>query len=82
MFRVQEETVQPSLVILYFGGNDATNPHPSGLGAHVPLPEYIENMRKIIAHIKVSATLFCVAIVQNLQLMHVYRGRPYLTELD
>ncbi|XP_057808148.1 GDSL esterase/lipase CPRD49-like [Salvia miltiorrhiza] len=48
----KDEAVQPSLVILYFGGNDATKPHPSGLGAHVPLPEYIENMKKMIAHIK------------------------------
>lgn len=48
----KDEPVQPSLVILYFGGNDATEPHPSGLGAHVPLPEFIENMRKMIAHIK------------------------------
>lgn len=53
----QDEPVQPSLVILYFGGNDATNPHPTGLGAHVPLPEYVENMRKMIAHIKVSKHL-------------------------
>ncbi|KAL8504808.1 hypothetical protein ACS0TY_016121 [Phlomoides rotata] len=44
--------VQPSLVIVNFGGDDATNPHPSGLGAHVPLLEYIDNMRKIIMHLK------------------------------
>ncbi|XP_057808139.1 GDSL esterase/lipase CPRD49-like [Salvia miltiorrhiza] len=48
----KDEPVQPSLVILYFGGNDATNPHPTGLGTHVPLPEYIENMKKMILHIK------------------------------
>ncbi|KAJ1377565.1 SGNH hydrolase-type esterase domain [Sesbania bispinosa] len=45
-------TEQPSLVIVYFGGNDSTRPHPSGLGPHVPLEEYIENMRKIAIHIK------------------------------
>lgn len=28
--------------------------HPSGLGTHVPLPEYIENMRKIATHLKVT----------------------------
>ena len=28
--------------------------HPSGLGPHVPLPEYIENMRRIANHLKVS----------------------------
>ncbi|WJX76678.1 GDSL esterase/lipase cprd49 [Trifolium repens] len=26
--------VQPSLVIIYFGGNDSIHPHPSGLGPH------------------------------------------------
>ncbi|KAL2479477.1 GDSL esterase/lipase [Abeliophyllum distichum] len=43
---------QPSLVIVYFGGNDAMQPHPSGLGSHVPLPEYIENMKNIGMHLK------------------------------
>ncbi|KAK9290264.1 hypothetical protein L1049_008431 [Liquidambar formosana] len=47
-----DAAVQPSLVIVYFGGNDSMRPHPSGLGPHVPLPEYIENMRKIAVHIK------------------------------
>ncbi|KAI8556987.1 hypothetical protein RHMOL_Rhmol05G0298800 [Rhododendron molle] len=44
--------VQPSLVIVYLGGNDSMRPHPSGLGPHVPLLEYIENMRKIAFHLK------------------------------
>ncbi|KAK6120266.1 hypothetical protein DH2020_045957 [Rehmannia glutinosa] len=48
----KEAAVQPSLVIVYFGGNDAMHPHPSGLGAYVPLPEYIENMKKIYLHLK------------------------------
>ncbi|KAK4418941.1 GDSL esterase/lipase CPRD49 [Sesamum alatum] len=48
----KEAAVQPSLVIVYFGGNDAMHPHPSGLGAHVPLPEYLENMKKIYLHLK------------------------------
>ncbi|GFP94364.1 GDSL esterase/lipase cprd49 [Phtheirospermum japonicum] len=48
----KDTAVQPSLVIVYFGGNDAMHPHPSGLGAHVPLPEYIENMKKIYIHLK------------------------------
>ncbi|XP_051130586.1 GDSL esterase/lipase CPRD49-like [Andrographis paniculata] len=48
----KEAEVQPSLVIVYFGGNDAMHPHPSGLGSHVPLPEYLENMKKIYLHIK------------------------------
>ncbi|KAG4922126.1 hypothetical protein JHK87_050793 [Glycine soja] len=44
--------VQPSLVIVYFGGNDSVHPHPSGLGPHVPLQEYVANMRKIANHLK------------------------------
>ncbi|KAK4794464.1 hypothetical protein SAY86_012458 [Trapa natans] len=48
----KEASVQPSLVIVYFGGNDSMQPHPSGLGPHVPLPEYVENMRRIALHIK------------------------------
>ncbi|KAJ0538545.1 putative SGNH hydrolase-type esterase domain, SGNH hydrolase superfamily [Helianthus annuus] len=43
---------QPSLIIVYFGGNDSMEPHPSGLGPHVSLPEYIENMRKIATHLQ------------------------------
>ncbi|XP_048320152.1 GDSL esterase/lipase WDL1 [Ziziphus jujuba] len=43
---------QPSLVIVYFGGNDSIHPHPSGMGPHVPLPEYTDNMRKIASHLK------------------------------
>ncbi|XP_058099661.1 GDSL esterase/lipase WDL1 [Magnolia sinica] len=48
----KDATVQPSLVIVYFGGNDSMGSHSSGLGPHVPLPEYIENMRKIAIHLK------------------------------
>ncbi|KAL2337751.1 hypothetical protein Fmac_012197 [Flemingia macrophylla] len=49
----KDATIQPSLVIVYFGGNDSTHPHPSGHGFHVPLQEYIENMRKIAIHLLV-----------------------------
>ncbi|KAK2656764.1 hypothetical protein Ddye_009816 [Dipteronia dyeriana] len=48
----KDAAVQPSLVIVYFGGNDSMRPDPDGLGPHVPLPEYIENMRKIVLHLK------------------------------
>lgn len=48
----KEASVQPSLVIVYFGGNDSLGAHPSGLGPHVPLPEYIQNMRSLLTHIK------------------------------
>ncbi|CAL5343636.1 unnamed protein product [Camellia sinensis] len=48
----KDAATQPSLVIVYFGGNDSMGSHSSGLGPHVPLPEYIENMRKIALHLK------------------------------
>ncbi|ESW12329.1 hypothetical protein PHAVU_008G103700 [Phaseolus vulgaris] len=52
LYARKNATEQPSLVIVYFGGNDSLLPHPSGLGQHVPLQEYIENMRKIGTHLK------------------------------
>ncbi|AQK47308.1 GDSL esterase/lipase CPRD49 isoform X2 [Zea mays] len=48
----KDSAVQPSLVIVYFGGNDSIAAHSSGLGPHVPLDEYIANMRKIAEHLK------------------------------
>ncbi|KAL6278133.1 hypothetical protein ACE6H2_021734 [Prunus campanulata] len=48
----KDAAIQPSLVIVYFGGNDSMLPHSSGLGPHVPLPEYVENMRKIGKYLK------------------------------
>lgn len=48
----KDAPIQPSLVIVYFGGNDSMGAHSSGLGPHVPLPEYIENMRRIANHLK------------------------------
>lgn len=48
----KDAAVQPSLVIVYFGGNDSMRPDPSGLGPHVPLPEYIQNIQKIALHLK------------------------------
>ncbi|VAH92556.1 unnamed protein product [Triticum turgidum subsp. durum] len=48
----KDSAVQPSLVVVYFGGNDSIAPHPSGLGPHVPLEEYMDNMRKIGEHLK------------------------------
>jgi isoamyl acetate esterase len=56
----QDAEVQPSLVIVYFGGNDSIGKHPSGLGPHVPLEEYVENMRKIIVHIKVCSSVVLI----------------------
>jgi len=52
--------VQPSLVIVYFGGNDSIAAHSSGLGPHVPIDEYIDNMRKIAEHLKVKSELIRV----------------------
>ncbi|KAL1559249.1 GDSL esterase/lipase wdl1 [Salvia divinorum] len=50
----KDAPVQPSLIIVYFGGNDSMGPHSSGLGPHVPLSEYIQNMRKIATHLKIA----------------------------
>lgn len=70
----QDAAVQPSLVIVYFGGNDSMSPHPSGLGPHVPLPEYVENMKKIAIHLKVifktkSNLASCIYIYQNIRFL-------------
>ncbi|KAK9054927.1 hypothetical protein SSX86_026006 [Deinandra increscens subsp. villosa] len=50
----KDDPVQPSLVIVYFGGNDSERPGPSphAQSTHVPLPKYVENMRKIATHLK------------------------------
>ncbi|CAI9298679.1 unnamed protein product [Lactuca saligna] len=48
----KDEAIQPSLVIVYFGGNDSVLPHPNGLSSHIPLHEYVENMRNIGIHLK------------------------------
>ncbi|PNS99119.1 hypothetical protein POPTR_016G115800v4 [Populus trichocarpa] len=48
----KDAAVQPSLVITYFGGNDSMKPIPAELSSHVPLPEFIENMKKIATHLK------------------------------
>ncbi|XP_062095220.1 GDSL esterase/lipase CPRD49-like isoform X2 [Humulus lupulus] len=52
LYSRKDAAIQPSLVIVYFGGNDSLRPHPSGLGPHVPLPEYVDNMKKIATHLK------------------------------
>ncbi|KOM37487.1 hypothetical protein LR48_Vigan03g086900 [Vigna angularis] len=59
----KDASVQPSLVIVYFGGNDSIDPHPSGLGPHVPLQEYVENMRKIANHLKDASVQPSLVIV-------------------
>lgn len=48
----KDATTQPDLIIVYFGGNDSSNPHPTLFTPHVPLPEYINNMRAIANHLK------------------------------
>uniref|UniRef100_M1BNL9 Isoamyl acetate-hydrolyzing esterase n=1 Tax=Solanum tuberosum TaxID=4113 RepID=M1BNL9_SOLTU len=48
----KDAAVQPSLVIVYFGGNDSMKPDPNGQNAHVPLLEYIQNMKNIVLHLK------------------------------
>ncbi|CAN0863198.1 GDSL esterase/lipase CPRD49 [Linum grandiflorum] len=48
----KDAQVQPALIIVYFGGNDSIHPHETGLGPHVPIPEFLDNMRKIILHLQ------------------------------
>ncbi|KAL1359884.1 GDSL esterase/lipase WDL1 isoform X2 [Arachis duranensis] len=54
----KDATEQPSLIIVYFGGNDSVLAHPSGLGQHVPLQEYIQNMTKIAIYLKKTRIIF------------------------
>ncbi|XP_061344464.1 GDSL esterase/lipase CPRD49-like isoform X5 [Gastrolobium bilobum] len=56
----KNDSEQPSLVIVYFGGNDSILPHPSCRGQHVHLQEYIENMRKIAIHLKSLSKKTCI----------------------
>ncbi|XP_050940222.1 GDSL esterase/lipase At2g38180-like isoform X2 [Cucumis melo] len=48
----KDSPIQPSLVIVYFGGNDSVLPFPSSKKPCVPLSEYVENMKKIAIHLK------------------------------
>lgn len=53
---LQDAEIHPSLVIIYFGGNDSADPN-FPYSSYVPLDEYVENMRKIVLHIKVFMKL-------------------------
>ena len=63
----KDAAVQPSLVIVYFGGNDSVDPHPSGLGPHVPLNEFVENMKKIATYLMV---MFNLSILLDYHLLY------------
>lgn len=41
-------------MIVYFGGNNSVLYDPNVPSSHVPLDEYVENMRKIAIHLKVN----------------------------
>ncbi|CAM8952584.1 unnamed protein product [Rhodiola kirilowii] len=80
----KDAAVQPTLVIAYFGGNDSMGPHSSCLGPHVPLPEYIENMRKVALHLKsLSDTIRIIFLscppVNEVKIRQ--NKSPYLSEL-
>lgn len=79
---IQNATEQPALVIVYFGGNDSYRPYPSGVGPHVPLEEYIENMRKIAIHIKVNIMVQIVLLSYYLNCYYgTYFFYLYLIEM-
>ncbi|XP_022145517.1 GDSL esterase/lipase At2g38180-like [Momordica charantia] len=48
----KDSTIQPALVIVYFGGNDASINFPNS----VPLDRFTDNMTKIVDHIKCLST--------------------------
>lgn len=62
------------MAIVYFGGNDSHLKHESGLGPHVPLDEYIKNMRMIANYLKVKFVIlefhFPILIVIIVHLIH------------
>ncbi|PHT36848.1 hypothetical protein CQW23_24548 [Capsicum baccatum] len=80
--RDRHKEIQPSLVILYFGGNDSQDPDfPNS--SHVPLHEYVENMRKLAHHIqglseKTRLIMLSAPAVNEEQILKTYgdnRGR-------
>ncbi|KAJ3684088.1 hypothetical protein LUZ61_013252 [Rhynchospora tenuis] len=52
----KDAPVQPSLVIVYFGGNDSCRPHHYCLSLHVPLSDYTEDMRQIGLYIRLPSS--------------------------
>nr|KAJ0190503.1 hypothetical protein LSAT_V11C800429310 [Lactuca sativa] len=47
----KDDAVKPSLVIVYFGGNNSVLYDPNVPSSHVPLDEYVQNMRNIATHL-------------------------------
>ncbi|PHU05685.1 hypothetical protein BC332_26507 [Capsicum chinense] len=68
----RHKEIQPSLVILYFGGNDSQDPDfPNS--SHGPLHEYVENMRKLAHHIKIIGGMLFVETLRNkVKLMYLH----------
>ncbi|XP_076923563.1 GDSL esterase/lipase WDL1-like [Bidens hawaiensis] len=48
----KEDPAPPSLVIVYFGGNDTALPRENNMSSHVPLDEYLGNMTTIVARLQ------------------------------
>ncbi|CAH1433006.1 unnamed protein product [Lactuca virosa] len=48
----KDDAVKPSLVIVYFGGNDSVLYDPDVPSSHVPLDEYVQNMRNIATYLQ------------------------------
>ncbi|KAM3288299.1 hypothetical protein P3S67_021729 [Capsicum chacoense] len=81
--RDRHKEIQPSLVILYFGGNDSQDPNfPNS--SHVPLHEYVENMRKLAHHIqglsdKTRLIMLSAPAVNEEQILKTYGDGMHLT---
>lgn len=69
---LQDHPVQPALVVVFFGANDASFPMPSGKGQHVPLQEFKENLKNIALYLKVTILmiLFDLACVYKFVTMY------------
>ncbi|XP_074573836.1 GDSL esterase/lipase At5g45920-like [Curcuma longa] len=50
--RAVEGVTSPAAFTVFFGANDAALPHRSAASVHVPLSEYVSNLRAICAFIK------------------------------
>ncbi|OAY41474.1 GDSL esterase/lipase CPRD49 [Manihot esculenta] len=74
----KDASVQPSLVIVYFGGNDSMLPPSGAPSAYVPLDEYKRNMTIIGQHLKClskeTRVIFLSVPPVNEEMIHEFYG--------